>query len=60
MARLRITQVRSVITQTQSHRGTMRALGLRREEIAQAARRVVLGLWQGEAGPRPAKANCTT
>jgi len=30
MARLRITQVRSVITQTQSHRGTMRALGLRR------------------------------
>ena len=30
MARLRITQIRSVITQTQSHRGTMRALGLRR------------------------------
>jgi large subunit ribosomal protein L30 len=30
MARLRITQIHSVITQTQSHRGTMRALGLRR------------------------------
>jgi large subunit ribosomal protein L30 len=30
MARLRITQIRSVITQSRSHRGTMRALGLRR------------------------------
>ena len=30
MARLRITQIRSEITQTRSHRGTMRALGLRR------------------------------
>ena len=30
MARLRITQIRSVITQSPRHRGTMRALGLRR------------------------------
>jgi large subunit ribosomal protein L30 len=30
MARLRITQIRSEITQSRSHRGTMRALGLRR------------------------------
>ena len=30
MARLRITQTRSVITQSPQHRGTMRALGLRR------------------------------
>jgi large subunit ribosomal protein L30 len=30
MARLRITQVRSEITQTRRHRGTLRALGLGR------------------------------
>jgi large subunit ribosomal protein L30 len=30
MARLRITQIRSVITQSPRHRGTMRALGLSR------------------------------
>ena len=30
MARLRITQIRSEITQSQRHRGTLRALGLRR------------------------------
>jgi large subunit ribosomal protein L30 len=30
MARLRITQTRSVITQSPRHRGTMRALGLGR------------------------------
>ncbi|HEY4977037.1 MAG TPA: 50S ribosomal protein L30 [Gaiellaceae bacterium] len=30
MARLRITQTRSVITQSPRHRGTMRALGLTR------------------------------
>jgi large subunit ribosomal protein L30 len=30
MARVRITQVRSVVGQTQSHRGTLRALGLGR------------------------------
>jgi large subunit ribosomal protein L30 len=30
MARVRITQTRSVITQSPRHRGTMRALGLRR------------------------------
>jgi large subunit ribosomal protein L30 len=30
MARLRITQIRSEITQSRSHLGTMRALGLRR------------------------------
>ena len=30
MARLRITQTRSVITQSPRHRGTLRALGLRR------------------------------
>ena len=30
MARLRITQVRSEITQSQRHRGTLRALGLGR------------------------------
>jgi large subunit ribosomal protein L30 len=30
MARLRITQIHSEISQTRSHRGTMRALGLRR------------------------------
>jgi large subunit ribosomal protein L30 len=30
MARVRITQVRSVVGQTQRHRGTLRALGLGR------------------------------
>ncbi|HEY5161054.1 MAG TPA: 50S ribosomal protein L30 [Gaiellaceae bacterium] len=30
MARVRITQTRSLITQSPRHRGTMRALGLRR------------------------------
>ena len=30
MARVRITQIRSEITQTRRHRGTMRALGLTR------------------------------
>jgi large subunit ribosomal protein L30 len=30
MARLRITQTRSLITQSPQHRGTLRALGLRR------------------------------
>ena len=30
MARLRITQTRSVITQSPRHRGTLRALGLTR------------------------------
>jgi large subunit ribosomal protein L30 len=30
MARVRITQTRSVITQSPRHRGTLRALGLRR------------------------------
>ena len=30
MAKVRITQVRSVIGETQKHRGTLRALGLRK------------------------------
>jgi large subunit ribosomal protein L30 len=30
MAKVRITQVRSAIGQTQKHRGTLRALGLRK------------------------------
>ena len=30
MAKLRITQVRSEISQSRSHRGTLRALGLRK------------------------------
>jgi large subunit ribosomal protein L30 len=30
MAKLRITQTRSVIGQTEKHRGTLRALGLRK------------------------------
>ena len=30
MARLRITQIRSEITQSKSHRGTLRAMGLGR------------------------------
>jgi RecB family exonuclease len=33
-----------------------RALGARRDEIAAAARRVILGMWRGEVGPRPIKA----
>jgi large subunit ribosomal protein L30 len=44
MAKLRITQTRSAIGQTQKHRGTLRALGLgrigrsvEREESAQVA-----------------------
>ena len=44
MAKLRITQVRSAIGQTERHRGTLRALGLgrigrssEREESAQLA-----------------------
>ena len=30
MAKIRVTQVRSAIGETQKHRGTLRALGLRR------------------------------
>ncbi len=37
-----------------------RALGARRDEIAQAARRVILGMWDGEVAPRPAKATLCT
>jgi RecB family exonuclease len=33
-----------------------RALGGRREEIAGAARQVILRMWDGEVAPRPAKA----
>jgi RecB family exonuclease len=33
-----------------------RALGARRDEIAAAARRVILSMWKGEVTPRPAKA----
>lgn len=33
-----------------------RALGARRDEIAAAARRVILATWEGEVPPRPAKA----
>lgn len=35
-------------------------LGGRREEIAQAARRVILGMWRGEVAPRPVKAALCT
>jgi RecB family exonuclease len=34
-----------------------RALGGRREELVQAARRVIVRLWEGEAAPRPLKAS---
>ncbi len=37
-----------------------RALGARRGEIGEAARRVIVGMWQGELGPRPAKAALCT
>ena len=37
-----------------------RALGARRGDIAEAARQVIVGLWQGEVGPRPAKATLCT
>ena len=30
MAKVRVTQIRSLIGETQKHRGTLRALGLRR------------------------------
>src|SRR5262249_24915509 len=33
-----------------------RALGGRRAEVGAAARRVIMGLWQGEVAPRPLKA----
>jgi RecB family exonuclease len=33
-----------------------RSLGGRREEIAEAARKVILGMWRGEVSPRPMKA----
>jgi RecB family exonuclease len=36
------------------------ALGARRDEIAQAARRVILRMWGGEVAPRPAKATLCT
>lgn len=36
------------------------ALGARRVEIAEAARRVIVGMWQGEVGPRPVKATLCT
>jgi RecB family exonuclease len=37
-----------------------RGLGSRREEIAEAARRVILGMWRGEVAPRPLKATLCT
>ena len=37
-----------------------RLLGARRDEIARAARRVILRLWEGDAAPRPAKATICT
>jgi RecB family exonuclease len=37
-----------------------RTLGARRDEIARAARRVILGMWGGEVAPRPAKATMCT
>jgi RecB family exonuclease len=37
-----------------------RVLGARREEIAQAARRVVLAMWDGDAAPRPFAATLCT
>jgi RecB family exonuclease len=36
------------------------ALGARRDEIAQAARRVILRMWEGDVAPRPAKATLCT
>jgi RecB family exonuclease len=37
-----------------------RALGARRDEIAGAARRVILRMWDGEVAPRPSKATLCT
>lgn len=37
-----------------------RALGARRDEIGQAARRIILRMWEGEVAPRPMKATLCT
>lgn len=47
---------RGVIEEWPRAEGDRRALGARRDEIAEAARRVILGMWRGEVAPRPAKA----
>lgn len=51
---------RGIIDEWPRAEGDRQALGARRDEIAQAARRVILGLWQGEVAPRPVKATLCT
>jgi RecB family exonuclease len=67
--RLELTQVdvlyvsvrpRGVIEEWPRDEDDQRALGERRDEIAQAARRVILRMWEGEVAPRPAKATLCT
>ncbi len=53
-------KTRGVIEEWPRNDDDRRALGGRRDEIAQAARRVILRLWEGEVGPRPAKATLCT
>ncbi len=47
---------RGVIDEWPRNDDDRRALGARREEIAGAARRIILRMWDGEVAPRPAKA----
>ena len=47
---------RGVIEEWPRNDEDRRALGARRDEIAQGARRIILRMWEGEVAPRPAKA----
>jgi ATP-dependent helicase/nuclease subunit B len=51
---------RGVIEEWPRNEDERQALGGRRDEIAQAARKVILRLWEGEVAPRPAKATLCT
>jgi RecB family exonuclease len=51
---------RGVIEEWPRNEADRRALGARRDEIAEAARRIILDMWQGEVPPRPAKAGLCT
>jgi hypothetical protein len=53
-------KTRGGLEETPRDEGARRALGGRRAEIAAAARRVILGMWQGEVAPRPLKAGLCT
>jgi ATP-dependent helicase/nuclease subunit B len=53
-------KTRGVIEEHPRSEEERRALGARREEVAAAARKIILRMWDGEVAPRPAKAALCT